>query len=229
MPIYLKDDKNMHYFSDKFLFKNKDYFMVISWVKIEWISDEKGYGLVATRDIPKGTITFVQDGLDIVLNEKDLGKIDEKLLSYVETYSYEDYMGNRIISWDFGKYMNHDDQANTLSTGYGFEIAVNDIKKNQEVTDDYRIFSTYHDTSFKTPPAKIENLKPWPDELIKQWDQKISEAILNIEDIQQPLKDFVEPEIYQSVIGFKNKKLKYRSVQEALPLRYRLQTESRLS
>jgi hypothetical protein len=42
--------------------------MIIPWVKIQWISDEKGYGLLATRDIPKGTVTFVQDGLDIVIS-----------------------------------------------------------------------------------------------------------------------------------------------------------------
>ena len=39
--------------------------MIIPWVRIVWISDQKGYGLVASRPIPKGTITFAQDGLDI--------------------------------------------------------------------------------------------------------------------------------------------------------------------
>ncbi len=202
--------------------------MVITWVKIEWISDTKGYGLIASRDIPKGTITFVQDGLDIVLSESEISNIDDKLLTYIETYSYEDYMGNRIISWDLGKYMNHDDNANTLSTGYGFEMAIRDIKKGEEVTDDYRIFSTYHDTSFKHPPGKIETLRPWPSELIGQWDESVSNAILSIEDVEQPLKSFVEQEIYQSVIDFKNGVTAYTSVEKALPLRYRLQTESLL-
>lgn len=200
--------------------------MIIPWAKIQWISDEKGYGLVADRDISAGTITFVQDGLDIVLNEDDISRMDKKLLSYVETYSYEDYMGNRILSWDLGKYMNHDDHANTLSTGYGFEVAIRDIKKGEEITDDYRIFSTHHDTSFKAKPGKIEHLKPWSDDLLTFWDQKVANALLKVEDSEQPLKDFIEPEIFNSILEYKKNNATYRSVKEALPLRYRLQTQS---
>lgn len=203
--------------------------MIIPWAKINWISDEKGYGLIADRDIKKGTITFVQDGLDIVLTEAEIARMDKKLLSYVETYSYEDFMGNRILSWDLGKYMNHDDCANTLSTGYGFEIAIRDIKKGEELTDDYRIFSTHHDTTFKAAPGKIENLKPWSDELLTFWDEKVAQALLEIETTDQPLKDFVEKEIYESILDFKKNNSLYRSVKEALPLRYRLQTENRLT
>lgn len=202
--------------------------MIIPWAKIEWISDEKGYGLVADRDISAGTITFVQDGLDIVLSENDITQMDKKLLTYVERYSYEDFLGNRILSWDLGKYMNHDDNANTLSTGYGFEIAIRDIKKGEEVTDDYRIFSTHHDTTFKATSGKMENLKPWSDELLNFWDLKVASALLKIEDTEQPLKDFVETEIYQSIIDYKKDNAIYRSVREALPLRYRLQTQSKL-
>ena len=56
--------------------------------------------------------------------------------------------------------MNHDDQANTLTTGYGFEVAVRDVDEGEELTDDYRIFSTHHDTNFIHENRKIEDLKP---------------------------------------------------------------------
>ena len=61
--------------------------MIIPWVRIVWISDQKGYGLVATRPIPRGTITFVQDGLDIVISEENYHKVDPGLLEYIEKYS----------------------------------------------------------------------------------------------------------------------------------------------
>lgn len=177
--------------------------MVIPWVKIEWISDFKGYGLVATRPIPKGTITFAQDGLDIVIPTEELDKVDPHLREYVEKYSYEDFMGNRIISWDHGKYMNHDDDANTLSTGYGFEVAIRDIAEGEEVTDDYRIFSTHHDTNFHNA-NKQKDLKPWPDNLLKEWDQKVIKSLGFILDTEQPLKEFIQTSIWEDVLSFLN-------------------------
>lgn len=199
--------------------------MIISWVKIQWISDVKGYGLVAAQDIPKGTIIYVQDGLDIVIPEENVKQLDSKLLDYVEKYSYEDYMGNRIICWDLGKYMNHDDHACTLSTGYGFEIAIRDIKKGEEVTDDYRIFSTHHDTDFSRGPQKLEDLSPWPNELIDSWNEKIKEALLEIENVKQPLIHFVDKDILQSAKDFKKNPRSYRCISDALPLRYKLLTK----
>lgn len=200
--------------------------MVIPWVRISWISDEKGYGLLADRDIPKGTVTFAQDGLDIVLSEKQLESIDNSLLEYVEKYSYEDFMGNRIISWDFGKYMNHDDNANTLSTGYGFEVAIRDIKKGEEVTDDYRIFSTHHDTSFKSPPHALEDIRPWPEKLINKWDKDILSALLNYNLVTQPLEGFIPEMTLKQIRQLRVEE--YQSVARALPLRYKLQTQNSL-
>lgn len=202
--------------------------MVIPWVKIVWISDFKGYGLIATQDIPKGTITFAQDGLDIVIPGSDLENLDPLLRINVEKYSYEDYLGNRIISWDLGKYMNHDDDANTLSTGYGFEVAIRDIKAGEEVTDDYRIFSTHHDTSFKQPTKPIESIKPWPKELIEMWDSKVFHALKFIGGKDQPLVNFVQPDLMSEVHSLQKNPNSYRSVSMALPLRYRLQTEGQL-
>ncbi len=203
--------------------------MVISCVKIEWISDFKGYGLIATQPIPKGTITFAQDGLDIVIPSYDLDKIDKNLFEYVEKYSYEDFLGNRIISWDLGKYMNHDDQANTLSTGYGFEVAVRDIEVGEEVTDDYRIFSTHHDTSFGQTVDVLKGFRPWPEDLLQVWDQKVISALTCIHGLSQPLLPFIQPEIWGDVLKLKDKPSTYRSVSEALPLRYKLQMEGIIS
>lgn len=202
--------------------------MVIPWVKIQWISDFKGYGLVASRPIPKGTVTFVQDGLDIVIPSEKLEEVDRRLREYVEKYSYEDFLGNRIISWDLGKYMNHDDSPNTLSTGYGFEIAIRDISEGEEITDDYRIFSTHHDTNFASPKT-LEGFRPWPEELIQSWDKEILQALPFIKGVEQPLAEFVSEDLWQEIFTLESDQSAYRSVSEALPLRYKLQVEGLLS
>lgn len=199
--------------------------MVTPWVRIQWISDQKGYGLVADRLIPKGTITFVQDGLDIVISRESYSGLDPKLVHFVEKYSYEDYLGNRIISWDLGKYMNHDDKANTLTTGYGFEIAIRDIQAGEEVTDDYRIFSTHHDTRFleNTPLSEI---KPWPQELLAYWDKEVADALESLEQVQQPLIDLITETTLADLKLFKQDQKNYKSVSLSLPLKYKLMTEA---
>lgn len=199
--------------------------MIIPWVKIKWISNEKGYGLVASRTISKGTITFVQDGLDIVIPENKFKKVDPRLLKYVEKYSYEDYLGNHIISWDLAKYMNHDNEANTLTTGYGFEIAVRDVNKGEELTDDYRIFSTHHDTRFINEKLKLNELKPWPDSLIYEWDQKIRQSLLCVTDVDQPLMSFIKPKLWRNLLKLQNNPSLYTSVSESLPPPYKVQKQ----
>lgn len=198
--------------------------MVIPWVKIVWINDHKGYGLVAARPIPKGTISFVQDGLDIVIAGSDLQGLDPVLLEQVEKYSYEDFLGNRIVSWDFGKYMNHDDDANTLTTGYGFEVATRDIAEGEEVTDDYRIFSTHHDTTFQTKDKITADFQPWPEELIQHWDERVLSALLCANSVEQPLSGFIQSDLWQEVLKLHKNPQDYRSVSSALPLRYKLMT-----
>ena len=202
--------------------------MIIPWVRIVWISDQKGYGLVATRPIPKGTITFVQDGLDIVISEDGYDKVDPGLREYIEKYSYEDYLGNRIVSWDLAKYMNHDDHANTLTTGYGFEVAVCDVGEGEELTDDYRIFSTHHDTNFFHENRKIEDLKPWPDDLLFDWDKRVKDSLLRLPRTEQPLLSFIQPDTWNELRKLPRKLSSYRSVSESLPLRYKMQTATAL-
>jgi SET domain-containing protein len=198
--------------------------MIIPWVRIVWISDQKGYGLVASRPIPKGTVTFAQDGLDIVIPNDGIDRVDPQLMEYVEKYSYEDYLGNRIVSWDLAKYMNHDDDANTLTTGYGFEVAVRDIEEGEEVTDDYRIFSTLHDTNLIHENRRIEEIKPWPDHLLAHWDSRVKESLLRLPRTEQPLLSFIQPDTWNELRKLPRKLSSYRSVSESLPLRYKIQT-----
>ena len=59
----------------------------------------------------------------------------------VEKYSYIERGSDRILSWDNARFMNHHCDANTLSTRYGFEIAIREIKKGEELCDDYGLLN----------------------------------------------------------------------------------------
>jgi len=191
--------------------------MILPGLRIKWINDEKGYGLFATQTIPKGTVTFVQDDLDIVIPSDQI--LSPQLAPLVERFSYDSPDGSRIISWDFGKYMNHCCFANTLTTGYGFEIAVRDINPGEEVTDDYRIFTREHhllmSCELKDCPRTLEvgNTR----QLVQKWDREILEALLQFKKVKQDLRKFIPRNIIRELNEYLSGKTKYKSVRSQMP------------
>ncbi len=191
--------------------------MILPSLRIQWISDEKGYGLFATQEIPKGTVTFVLDELDIVIGPEQV--VSPQLSSLVERYSYDGPDGSRVISWDFGKYMNHCCFANTLTTGYGFEIAIRDIAPGEEVTDDYRIFTREHyllmNCDLKNCPGTLEvgNTR----QLIKKWDQEILTALTEFKKVKQDLLPYIPKNTMRDLNDYLTGQAPYISVQGQMP------------
>jgi len=179
-----------------------------------------GYGVFATEDIPEGTIVYVKDSLELVVSPTDYLLHSEEVKQVIEKYSYIDPQGNRVISWDFAKYVNHCCNCNTISTGYGFEIAIRDIQKGEQITDEYGIFNL---TTEMEVSCGMDNCrkKIKPDDFdtyYQDWDQKIKNAITHLFEVEQPLMPFIEedtrkeldaffqsPELYKSVYSLKLK------------------------
>lgn len=193
--------------------------MVLPNVRVQWISDEKGYGLFATKFIPKGTITFVQDDLDIVIPQKMVNTYSPAMKQHIEKYSYLDFSNNHIISWDLGKYMNHCCFANTLSTGYGFEIAVEDIKEGEEITDDYRIFTVDHQLIVNCKKIGCVGKLSFDgvQDQIEAWDNKIRPALKNFRNVDQHLAELIDPKVLQQIDDYIANDEKYISVAKQLP------------
>lgn len=195
--------------------------MLNSSLRIQWISDEKGYGVFASKDIRKGTVTFALDPLDIVIEKSQVKKQSDIVKYYIDRFSYEGPDGSRIISWDFGKYMNHCCSANTLTTGYGFEIAIRDIQAGEEVTDDYRIFTTDHQLNMSCDkPNCTQSLDfNYEEHLITRWDNQIREALMMFNYVDQELKPFIPIKALSQVNGFITGQADYLSVVEQIPKR----------
>ena len=105
------------------------------------VSAEIGYGVFATALIPKGTIVYIKDPLEIEIGDDDPRLRDPEMLRIIERYSYIEPGGTRVLSWDLAKYMNHSCDPNSISTGYGFEIAARDIQKGEQITDEYGLLN----------------------------------------------------------------------------------------
>ncbi|TRO64446.1 SET domain-containing protein [Christiangramia sabulilitoris] len=104
---------------------------------VKWINASKGIGVIATSFIPKGTITWVQDELDILFHPEKAEKLNPYTAELFEKFSFRNNKGEYILCWDIAKYVNHSFRSNCLSTGYNFEVAIRDIQVGEELTDDY--------------------------------------------------------------------------------------------
>lgn len=194
--------------------------MLISSAVLRWVSNEKGHGIFAKEFIPKGTITFVNDALDIYLDPNDPKFQKEPYLSLLDRYAYNAPDGRLVLCWDFGKYMNHCCWPNTLSTGYGFDIAIKDIAIGEEITTDYGTISTGHEMVFQCEKANCRKgiTNESFDQCAKLWDEQILEALKLSDKVTQPLWNLLEKDVISDLNRFfQGETSSYRSVYQQKP------------
>jgi len=188
--------------------------MIHSDTEVKFISPEKGYGVVATKLIPKGTITWALDKLDRVFTPDQLGKFRDKYYELLVTYCYRDRKGNFILCWDNGRFVNHSFNSSCITTCYDFELAVKDIQPGEEITDDYGYLNLME--PFKCLPEEGSNRKMvMPDDLLhyhKEWDTKLISAFQHLNKVYQPLKNILTPEIWEKSIRIAEGKEKMDSI-----------------
>ena len=127
-------------------------------------SDIHGVGLIAIRDIKKGTLVFnlsnylpERDEL-VDISEEEVSSLDEEVVSMIKSYTAISHLGtyalheNGLNNINLGYYLNHSDDPNiriemgknTNPYQYANFIAIKDIKKGEELTENYQHLS--HDT-----------------------------------------------------------------------------------
>ena len=182
--------------------------------ELRHISPEVGYGVFASEFIPAGTITYVKDTLEVVVSPTDYLMHDEAVRASIDKYSYVDEHGNRIVSWDFAKYVNHCCNCNTISTGYGFEIAIRDIAPGEQITDEYGIFNLEEEMTLVCGYPDCRGcIRPEDfDHYYREWDAKIQRAFPKLFTVDQPLMAFVDAETRAGVDKYFAEPQSYRSV-----------------
>jgi len=168
--------------------------------ELKFINNEIGYGVVATKFIPAGTITWVFDKLDREFNPKDLESLEPIYQSILDTYTFRNNKGNFVLCWDNGRYVNHSFNSNCLTTAYDFEIAIRDIHIGEQLTDDYGYLNIT--TPFRGMNEGTRRKIVYPDDLIKYykiWDNKIKKVFKKIIKVHQPLQLLIEPKIWLHV------------------------------
>lgn len=164
--------------------------------ELRYINDVIGYGVFATRFIPKGTIVWALDDLDQVLDPSFVERLDPLRKQDVLKYSFKNQHGQYILCWDKARYVNHSFHATCVGTMYDLELAARDIHPGEELTDDYGTLNL--DEPFACMPEE-GTTRSWvmPDDLLhyhQQWDDSAKEAFRHFDRVEQPLKHLIRPE-----------------------------------
>lgn len=168
--------------------------------ELKFISNEIGYGVVATKLIPAGTITWVKDKLDREFSPIEFQSMDAIYQSILDTYTYRSNNGNLVLCWDNGRYVNHSFNSNCLTTAYDFEIAIRTILPGEQLTDDYGYLNI--SKPFRAFDEGSRRKIVYPDDLLKYykvWDKKINSVFKKILSVEQPLKQIVDNDVWNKI------------------------------
>lgn len=190
--------------------------MIHPATEVKLVSKEIGSGVFATALIPKGSITYIFDEMELIYPQDHPLLKDANYIDHINKYSYIDRDGNRILSWDIAKYMNHYCDYNSISTGYGFEIAIRDIQPGEQITDDY---GTLNIENFMSCGCGKANCRKTinPDDLLKYsdvWDNYIKDALKYLNQVKQPLLKYMDNQLKDELDIYLNTGKSYNSIRD---------------
>lgn len=174
--------------------------MIHPKTELKFISNEIGHGVVATDFIPAGTITWVLDKLDREFKPADFESMDPIYQNILDTYTFRNNLGNFVLCWDNGRFVNHSFNSNCLTTAYDFEIAIRDIQPGEQLTDDYGYLNIPY--PFKGIDEGTKRKTVYPDDLLKyykNWDKKIAKVFDKIIVNEQPLKELINAKLWDKI------------------------------
>ncbi len=175
--------------------------MIHPHTKLKFINAQKGHGVVATKFIPLGTITWIFDPLDQVFTPQQVLEFDPYFKQILHTYSYRDNKGQFVLCWDHSRFVNHSFHSNCISTAYNFELAVRDIYPGEELTDDYGYLNVTEPFDCM-PEEGTSRTRVLPDDLLnfhEQWDAQLINAFKQFNKVDQPFLPFIEKQHQKKV------------------------------
>lgn len=180
----------------------------------KFINDEMGYGIFATEKISKGTITYVSDGFETKIFPHFFNQLNPTMQEEIVRYAHVDNRGVQVIKWDRAKFVNHSCFPNTISTGYGFEIAIRPIHPGEEITCDYGLSNLSKEmkclcgAKFCRETINQNDIEKY--HLI--WDRKVKSALNHFFYVEQPLLPLADPKTLGELMNFLKGEAPFQSV-----------------
>lgn len=117
-----------------------------------------GTGLFAAEDIPRDQqIVDIVPGFDFCFTPEEYESLPEKAKNFMMVYGYKDkWDGLYHVALDNARFTNHSDTPNTYFDEKGDWFAASFIKKDEELTANYRDFDEEWEAYFH---AMLNNRK----------------------------------------------------------------------
>lgn len=182
--------------------------------ELRFINEHIGYGVVALKRIPQGTITWALDKLDRIFTPQDVRGMDQLYQKVLDKYTYRNARGNYVLCWDNARFVNHSSRANCLTTAYEFEIAIRDIEAGEELTDDYG-YLNLEEPFHVIPEPGVNRTVVYPDDLLRfypEWDEKLLKSFPKILQVNQPLFQLLDTSLQTKVKDIAQGKAKMDSI-----------------
>ncbi len=162
--------------------------------ELRHVNGDIGLGVFATRRLPRGTIVWVLDQLDQRLPPERVRQLSPPYGALLERYGYLNAAGECVLCWDLARWINHSCEANVLSSGWEFDVAIRDIAAGEELTNEYGALNLRR--SFRChcrAPACRETVYPTDFErLADAWDGRVRQAFPELDRVPQPLWEWVQ-------------------------------------
>lgn len=182
--------------------------------ELRFISPEIGFGVVATKLIPKGTITWVLDSLDQIISPPAQATMAPLQQEFLEKYAYRDHHGDYVLCGDHARFVNHSFRSSCISTAYDCELAVRDIHPGEELTDDYGYLNPTEPFEC-LPEAGSARTRVLPDDMLHfhaEWDAQLLEAFQQFNRVAQPLLPLLDAEQRRQVQAVANGEERMESI-----------------
>jgi hypothetical protein len=182
--------------------------MVHPDTELRFVNETIGFGVFATRPLPRGTMVWALDSLDQRFTPAQCAELPAYAQAQLERYAYVNRRGEHVLCWDHARFFNHSCNANCMSVGYEFELAVRDIAVGEELTDDYGTLNLAEPFTCLcgAPQCRRQLLPDDPARYAADWNDLARKAFFLIPTVSQPLWDVVEErEVIEAALADPNR------------------------
>ncbi|MGQ0618978.1 MAG: SET domain-containing protein [Panacagrimonas sp.] len=161
--------------------------------ELRFIDERIGYGVFATRPIPRGTIVWILCRFDRILTPQDFVALPEPYRRVVGRYGYIAGDGNYVLCWDHGRYVNHSCDPAMLGVGPELEVAVRDIAAGEQITCEYGGLNITAPLRCQCGAARCRG-SIRPDDVLHLaagWDRQVRDSLPLGTGLDQPLLPFL--------------------------------------
>jgi hypothetical protein len=160
--------------------------------ELRHINGEIGFGVFATRLIPRGTIVWTLCELDRVYSPADVAAMTAVYRDLIHKFSYVNIAGEYVLAWDLARYINHSCEPTMRSVRSDIDIAVRDISPGQELTCEYAFWiRNEFRCACRTPSCRGWIRREDVFRLYHQWDNEVAQVLSCAPAKDQPLEPFL--------------------------------------